>query len=142
MRQIFARQAVPRDAEKFAEWAGQNPNFDRRVLEYPTTFTLAAFDSDGTIAFLPVQQPFCMEAVAFRPGISDSQKALAMKELTHLLIATCHAKGAGEIIFLGTNEGTNAFAEHQGFHELPWRVYRVRVAELEGQEALLCAAAM
>jgi len=132
MKHIFARPAEDRDIPKFAEWAGQNPHFDNNVLTYPTTSTLCAYDSDGAMAFMPAQQPLCMEAISFRPGISDNQKALAMKELTHLLIAMCHAKGAGEVIFLGSNEQTNAYAEKQGFKELPWKLYRARVSELEG----------
>lgn len=132
MKHIFARAAEERDVTKFAEWSMQNPAFDINVLSYPTTATLCAYDSDGVIAFLPVQQPLCMEAMTFRPGISDSQKALAMKELTHLLIATCHAKGAGEIIFLGSNPATNEYAVRQGFEMLPWKVYRARLTDLEG----------
>jgi len=135
MKHIFARSAEDRDIPKFVEWSGQNPSFDIRVLEYATTSTLCAYDSDGVIAFMPMQQPLCMEAISFRPGINESQKALAMKELTHLLISTAHAKGAGEVIFLGSNERTNAYAVRQGFKELPWKLYRARLTDLEGIEA-------
>jgi len=141
MKHVFARPARDSDIEKFVEWCGQNPSFDRRVLEYKTTSTFCAYDSDGVLAFMPMQQPLCMEAMSFRPGITDSQKAIAMKELTHLLIATCHAKGAGEVIFLGSNEHTNAYAVRQGFSELPWKLYRVRLSDLEGiAEEKRCAA--
>ncbi len=132
MKQIFVRTAEPKDSGTFAAWADQNPSFDRKILELATTFTLCAYDDSGVMAFLPVQQPFYMEAMSFRPGASEFEKALAMKELTHALITFCHQKGAGEIYFMGSNEHTNAFAERQGFTALPWKAYRVRLSELEG----------
>jgi hypothetical protein len=132
MKQIFVRTAGPDDADKFANWAAQNPAMDARSLVYPSSFTLVAYDDSGPLSFLPVQQPFYMEAMSFRPDATESEKALAMKELTHALITFCHQKGAGEIYFMGSNEHTNAFAERQGFSELPWRTFRVRLHELEG----------
>lgn len=135
MKHIYVRTAEPRDAEKFAEWADQNPAFDARALKYASTFTLCAYDDSGVVAFLPVQQPFYMEAMSFKPSLSESEKALAMKELTHALITFCHQKGAGEIYFMGSNEHTNEFARRQAFTELPWKAYRVTLHELEG---LLC----
>jgi hypothetical protein len=132
VKQIFVRTAEPRDADTFATWAAQNPALDARSLVYPSSFTLVAYDDSGPLSFLPVQQPFYMEAMSFRPEATEFEKALAMKELTHALITFCHQKGAGEIYFMGSNEHTNAFAERQGFTALPWKAYRVKLSELEG----------
>jgi hypothetical protein len=132
MKHIYVRTAEPRDSGPFAEWAGQNPALDIRALKYPGSFTLCAYDETGVLCFLPVQQPFYMEAMSFRPDLSESEKALAMKELTHALITFCHQKGAGEIYFMGSNEHTNEFAKRQAFTELPWKTYRVKLNDLEG----------
>lgn len=132
MKHIYVRTAEPRDSEMFAEWADQNPAFDARALRYSSSFTLCAYDENGAMSFLPVQQPFYMEAMSFRPGLAESDKGLAMKELTHALITFCHQKGAGEIYFMGSNEHTNEFAKRQAFTELPWEAYRVKLTDLEG----------
>ena len=63
---------------------------------------------------------------------ADVQKALAMKELTHNIIAHAYEAGnSGEIMFLGTDLGTNIFAQHQGFRLVDAPLYRVRLRELE-----------
>jgi hypothetical protein len=54
-----------------------------------------------------------------------------MKEMTHSLITQAYAQNRGEIYFLGSDEGTNRFAEHQGFKRIEWPVYRVILADLE-----------
>lgn len=133
MKHVYVRAATEEDIPKFVEWSGQNPHFDPAVMGYPSTFTLLAYDASGPMVFLPTQQPFYMEAMTFRPGLTDFDKALAMKELTHALITYCHARGAGEIYFVGTNEGTNKYAQNQAFEEMPFKVYRIKLHELEGK---------
>jgi hypothetical protein len=132
MKHIFVRPAEERDIPQFKEWSNQNPNFDARSAAYPSSIVLAAYDARGAIAFLPVQQPFYMEAMSFRPDATEFEKGLAMKELTHALITASHARGVGEVYFLGSNKETNNFAEKQGFEELPWRAYRIKLNKLEG----------
>lgn len=132
MKQIFVRPARDEDLKTLVLWSGQNPVFDPTIFTYPTTFTLAAFSETGVVAYLPVQQPFAMEAMCFHPLATEAQKALAMKELTHVLITQSYVRGVGEIIFSGSNNGTNFFAEHQGFQRTDWPTFRVRVRDLEG----------
>lgn len=131
MNQIYVRPAEQRDAASYAEWCKSNPHFDSSVLTYPATQTLAAYNQSGAIAFMPLAHPVCMDAIAFRPGLLDAEKALAMKELTKTAVFLAHSSGAGEVMFLGSNEGTNQFARNHIFEELPWKVYRVRVRTLE-----------
>lgn len=131
MNQIFVRPARETDARKFEDWVKTNPALDKRIFTYPATFTWAAFNETGVLAFLPVQQTFFMEAMAFHPLCTDPQKALAMKELTHNLVTQAYLKGIGEIYFLGTDHTTNDFAERQGFKRIQIPVYLVRVEQLE-----------
>ena len=80
---------------------------------------------------MPVQRPLVMEAMGFHPLSTDPQKALVMKELTHALILDAYLLGSGEIYFMGSDNGTNDFAERQGFKKLDVPMYRVRVGDLE-----------
>jgi hypothetical protein len=131
MNPVFVRPAREEDLKKLLSWAEANPATDAKVFTYKNTYTLCAFTSSGVVAYLPVQQPLMMEAVAFHPLATDQYKALAMKELTHALVTSAYLGGSGEIYFLGTNEGTNEFAEKNGFKQVDVPVYRVRVSDLE-----------
>jgi N-acetylglutamate synthase-like GNAT family acetyltransferase len=131
MKQIFVRAVRETDVKKMFSWATSNPAWDSRILSYRNSLVLAAFNDLGTVAFLPVQQPLMLEAAVFHPLATDCQKALAMKELTHTLIAESSMKGWGEIFFLGSDERTNTFAEHQGFKKVDLPLYRLRLMDLE-----------
>lgn len=131
MRQIFVRGAREADYKTLVLWAGANPAWDPRVFQYQGTITLCAFSGADIVAFMPVQQPLLMEAIAFHPMATDTQRALAMKELTHSLITQASLSGKGEIYFLGSDEATNAFAEHQGFKLVDMPVYRCILQGLE-----------
>ena len=110
MKQIFVRAAREADLKTLVLWSGDNPAWDPRVFQYQGTITLCAFNGADIIAFMPVQQPLIMEAIAFHPLATATQKALAMKELTHSLITQTSLLGKGEIYFLGSDPHTNAFA--------------------------------
>ena len=131
MNQIFVRPYRPADLEKLVSWGSVNKAWDSKILTYPSSFGLAAFNNTGTLGFLPVQRPLVMEAMGFHPLTTDSQKALVMKELTHALIFDAYLLGSGEIYFMGSDNGTNDFAERQGFKKLDMPMYRVRVGDLE-----------
>jgi hypothetical protein len=133
-RHIFVRPVRPEDTKKFIDWSLETPNngFDPAVAKYPSTFVLCAYDKDGPLSFMPVQQVFMMDSVATKPGASKSQTALALKEFTQALVTQAHIKGIGEICFLATDDGTNKMAENQLFEELPYKVFRCKIAELEG----------
>ena len=112
-------------------WGSANPAWDAKILNYGSSFALAAYNNSGTLGFLPVQRPLVMEAMGFHPLATDPQKALVMKELTHGLILQAYGFGAGEIYFMGSDNGTNDFAERQGFRRVDIPMYRVRLADLE-----------
>lgn len=133
-RHIFVRAARPEDARKFTDWSLETPDngFDPAVPKYPTTFVLCAYDKDGPLAYMPVQQVFMMDSVATRPGTSKGQIAMALKEFTQALVTQAHIKGVGEIYFLATEAGTNKMAGNQLFEKLPYEAYRVKIAGLEG----------
>jgi len=51
--------------------------------------------------------------------------------LTQQFVTQAHSRGAGEIYFLGTDEGTDQLATNQIFEKLPYSVYRLKVKDLE-----------
>lgn len=147
---IYCRVANPEEAPVFFEWAmanQQNSDFDPMVATYENTITLCAFDEDGPLAFLPLQQPLLIDAeskprpvaetpmflegMAFRPGISKLDVSRVMKELIQCAVTLGFLKGTGEIYFLGTDQGTDHLAANQIFERLPHTVYRLRLSDLE-----------
>jgi hypothetical protein len=136
MKHIFVRPPKPGDAEKCAEWAVQNldrNHLDPEVMKYPSTFVVVAYDSDGSIMYMPVQTPLMLESVAVDPEASELKQAQALKELVQALVTSCHLQGRGEIYFIGSDERTSAFAENQLFERVTSPVYRVRLSKLESK---------
>lgn len=129
----MVRPAKPEEAGKFFEWAESTPNneFDPEVPRYPSTVTLCAYDKDGPVVFMPIQQPFVMDALAVKPGAEKADVAVALRELLHAAVTQAHIKGIGEIYFLGTEDGTDHIAENQLFEKLPYTVYRLKLKDLE-----------
>jgi hypothetical protein len=131
-RHIFVRPATKEDADLFLEWSRSTPNngWDSEVAKYPSTVTWCAYDRHGPLAFMPVQCPLMMDSLASRPGASKSEIAVALKELTQANVTLAHSKGAGEIYFLGTDDGTDAMAQNQIFEKLNYTVYRLKLKDL------------
>lgn len=133
-RHIFVRPVRPEDTKDFIDWSLANRDrngFDPEVVKFPSTFVLCAYDKSGPLCYMPVQSPFFMEGVAPRPGLDKKDIAACLKEFTQACVTQAHVKGAGEIYFLGTEEGTDALAANHVFEELPYRVYRLKVKETE-----------
>lgn len=132
-RHLFVRPAVAEDTEQFLEWslANTKSEFDPAVAAYPSTITWCVYDEYGPLAYMPMQCPLMMESLAARPGTSDIEKARAMKELTQQFVTQAHIRGAGEIYYLSSDADTDRFAANQIFEELPYKIYRVRIKDLE-----------
>lgn len=134
MQKIQIRQAAPRDGQNFAEWSLANPcnGFDSEAAAYPSSVTLCAEDSAGTLGYMPIQRPLLLESLAMRPGASASDTARALRAFVDAAKNLAKATGVGEIYFLGTEDGTNRLAEnHETFERMPWPVYRLRVREMD-----------
>ncbi len=137
MKHIFVRPAISKDVEQCAKWAVQNLDrnkLDPEVMNYPSTFMMAAYDSeDGVLMYMPVQTPLMMESVCVNPEVSDRKQALALKELVQALVTSCHVQGRGEVYFIGSDDRTSAFAENQLFERINVPVYRIKIRDLEKQ---------
>jgi hypothetical protein len=134
MKHIFIRPMRDQDFSKLVLWSGGNSAADLRVLNYPTTIKLCAFTDEGPVAYIPIQQPLMMEAIAFHPLLGDLEKAAVMKEFAHSAITQAYVLGKGEVYFMGSHPGTDAFATHHGFKVVA-PVYRTILSELEGMKS-------
>jgi hypothetical protein len=131
-RHVFVRPIYPEESSLFLGWALENPHgdFDPETPKFRSSRTWCAYDKDGPLVFQTIQQPLMLESLAPRPGATKEQIAVAMKELTQNAITQAHIGGAGEIYFMGSDEGTNALAMNQIFEEVPGKMYRLKIKEL------------
>jgi hypothetical protein len=132
---VYVRPAKLDDAKAFLDWSLETPNneFDPEVVKLPSTFVMCAYNREGPLAYLPVQQPFMLESFASKPGATELQKSEALKALFRAAVTQAHIKGAGEIYFLSTDPGTEALAKNHAFEELPYKVFRAKLKDLGGR---------
>lgn len=130
---LFVRPAKPEDSALFEEWSRgtKNNGFDPEVAAYPSTITWCVYDQHGPLAFMPMQCPLVMDSLASRPWASKYEIAAALKELTQEIVTQAHIRGSGEILFMGTEDGTDKLASNQLFEEVPYKVYRLKIKDLQ-----------
>lgn len=128
---IFVRPARNGEGHLLLEWSKDQPEWDASIAYQPRTFTLAAYDKNKIIMFLPTQQPYMLETAAINPEASDLETASAFREIVQALVTQAHANGVSELYFLGSDDGTSAFAANHIFQKLPFTVYRCRINDLE-----------
>ena len=135
-RRIYVRPAQAHEGQLVFDWGKENPhgNFDPEVARFKSSITWCAYDADGPVVFQTVQRPLMLESLAPRPGATKQQVALAMKELTQNVITQAHVLDAGEVYYLGSDADTDEFATSHIFEELPYKVFRVKLADLLKKE--------
>jgi hypothetical protein len=133
-KHIYVRPARPEDRELFVKWTWENLHrngADPEVISYPTTFVLCAYDENGPLVFMPVQQPLVLDAIAIRPEADSRKVASALRDLFKACVMQGHLKGSGEIYFISDEQTIQQFASHQVFEKLPVSLYRVKLSDLE-----------
>src|SRR5579859_6794506 len=99
---IFVRPTVAEDSKHFLETANNTPNnlFDPSIFKSTDVKVFAAYNSNGTILYMPYQRPIFMESLCFDPTASTLDKAAAMKAMTQALVTQAHIAGQNEMYFL------------------------------------------
>lgn len=130
---IFCRPARPDESKTFHEWSANNPEngFDPEVARYPSTITWCVYDKSGVLGYMPMQRPIFFDSLAARPGLDKATIAMMLKELTQEAVTQAHITGAGEILFFGTEAGTDHMANNQLFERVEFPVYRLKIADLD-----------
>jgi hypothetical protein len=133
MYPIFVRPAKKDDQKRYVQWAisTENTGLDPTVLTYPSTSIKVAFNKDGPIIFLPIHRPIHLESLAVRPGATDGEKAAALRALLQDVITVAMQEGVGEIWYQASEETLPEFAKKAGFKEVPYKIYRLKIADLE-----------
>lgn len=139
MEHVIVKLARLDELDEMREWLRSTRDgelFDYDVLEHESTFVLQAMGADSQYysAYLPVQQPFMLESLVCRPGLTASQTAQALTRLSEYAISEAFRRDAGEIYFLTRDADTAKFAERHKFKPLPdgLKVYRLNLRETFG----------
>ena len=133
MLPVFTRPAKKEDQRKFCEWAlsTENNGLDPGVLTYPSTKIRVAFNRDGPLIFLPIHRPIHLESLAVRPGATNGERASAIRALFQDAINEAIQNGIGEIWYQASEDTLPEFAKKAGFEEVPYKIYRLKIADLE-----------
>jgi len=100
-------------------------------VKYPSTLVFTAFNSKGPIVFAPIQRPLMIDALAVNPQADGPDIVTALKEITQAAVKQAYDVGAGEIYFLCKDESTIEIAKRQGYEEMPWKLFRMKLSNLE-----------
>lgn len=101
--------------------------FDRDVLDYPLTTTLAAHSNGTTYGYMPVNPVIMLESIGLTNGHTPQEQANAVMELTKAAATLAHVNGYRELMFLASDETTANGAKLMGFEELPYKVLRMKL---------------
>lgn len=134
---VALRKDEPSNLREFARTTRDGHLVDLDIFEHGSTFTLEAFNNEGTQGYAPVAQPLMMEHLIFRPGLSVAETGQAITRLAEHVIEEAYRRDTGDVYFLGHDESTCLFAERYGFKEVskldvPLRCYRLNLLETFG----------
>lgn len=130
MKQLKLRFAQMEDAAQIVEWINANPKneFDPGILKYPTLRVLCSYEDPGRpVCYLPFHRVFMLESVAQDPLATKLTVAQAVRDFTKAVELVSSAEGIHEIYFLGGADGMGELAASNGYEELPYKVYRMRL---------------
>ena len=133
MQHVWVRKVESRDVNELDQWltATANNLADRDVFFYPHSTVNVAFSGAKKLAFMPVQLAAVLESLAINPANSERETAKALAELTKAIVLQSRERGVKEIYFVCKDESTAEFAKRQLFEELPYRTFRLKIADLE-----------
>lgn len=129
MTQLKLRFGNPEDAAQIVNWLNANPNneFNPEVLKYPTLRIFTAYSESGNEAHLPFQRVLMLESYAPRPGMPLAVSAQALRDFTKAAELIASSEGIREIYFLDGAAGVSELALANGYEEVPFKVYRMRL---------------
>jgi hypothetical protein len=130
MRHTFVRPAGESDTKQFIDWSMKTKNnlFDPTVK---LALVACAYNQDRVVLYAPVQRPMFMEALAINPEASELEVAAALKAVIQFLVSQAHITGASEVYFYCADERTAEYAKRQLFEEVPFRLFRIKLSDLE-----------
>lgn len=122
----WEQKDIPQATEWFMGLADKNL-YDPSVLMYPATQVLKAHTNEKTLVFCPVQDCFVMDALGIAPDATPLETSSALKSLVLAIRYQSEKEGKREIYFGCKDQQTADFAMRQGFEELPFKFYRMKL---------------
>jgi hypothetical protein len=116
--------------EPVIEWCEANSarnSFDKSVLGYPATKTLAAHNNGTVYAYMPIQGTAMLESIGPNPAATPLEIANGVMEMVKAAATLAYTAGYRELYFLASDETTAQGAKLMGFECLPYKVYRRRL---------------
>lgn len=131
MRNINVRDVTPDDAQKFIEYEmGTAGNlFDPEAGLYPSSFTLCAENKQGPVVFMPAQQPLMLESLGISPEADKVDILISLRKLFRQMVEIAKHRGCGEIYLGCSDESTVALIKRDGFEEVPFTMYRLKIKD-------------
>lgn len=123
------RPANPDEKAQVIEWGEKNKArnaFDPKVLDYPLTRTVAAFNGK-TVAFIPLHPVLIMDSVAPNPEADGRDLHDALESFLECAEGYARLSGMGEVMFLASDERVARATLKRGFKESGMKVYRKAV---------------
>lgn len=112
--------ATDRDKIDAALKANPLNEYCDKILDYPTLRVLKAYDGPEE-HYLPTQQVLMLESIS--PNVPPH----ALRDLVKGATLLAASSGVKEVYFLDGAGGVGKFAEHHGFEELNYKVYRMKL---------------
>jgi hypothetical protein len=129
MRNIWIDKATKEDGQACVDALVKTEEnlLDPEVLLYPATTTLKATKDGKPVVFMPVQRVHMLESLGIVDGASETDVALALKELVQIVRFEAKSCGEGELYMFCREESTRKFAEHNGFELVNIPAYRMKL---------------
>lgn len=131
MRNITVRLAEPKDAELFLKYEMETAGnlFDPKSGLESYSLTFCTENGQGPVLFMPAQPTFVLESLGIKGDADKKDVALSLRKLIDRIVETARGLGMGELYFGCSEPRTIAFAEHHGFKEVPFKMFRLKLKE-------------
>lgn len=141
MKPIWVKDANTEfEAQECAEWITRIADinlFDKRVLLYPTTKILRAYQEENgersSCLYMPEQTVRVLESLAPKPGSEGTMEAAALKAIMSDVISRAERDGIRELMFQCSDERVHQFIKKYGWYESKIPLFRYRIADRERQ---------
>lgn len=128
-KMIFVRSADPKK-EPVLDWMEKNKErneYQAKVFNYPKTEVLAAYNTEKTSGYMPVQPVALIDSYAPNPEATIHETTAALIELVKAVALLAHKGGLREVIFLVNDPKVQVGAEYLGFKEIDAKVMRLEL---------------
>jgi hypothetical protein len=139
-RQVYVRplnKKNPKEFTLFIEWLHKQRGVNRynpQMFQKEQVAVFTCFNKKGIIGFIDISVALMIEHVAFKPELSDLQKAEMLVGVQHYMVSKCSEKNIPNAFFRASDEHFSKFAQHLGWREVRERLLNLHLLHLEGAD--------